>query len=216
MSTRTTTILSLTLIFLATLLSAAVYSRLPEQVASHWNEANQVDGTMSRFWGAFLMPVITTGMLALFLIIPRIDPLKANVETFRGAFNTFIALIVAFMLYVHGLTLAWNMGFDRFNMGAAMLPALGLLFIFAGVMMKKAKRNFFIGIRTPWTLSSDQVWDETHRVGGTLFILSGFLTLFGAFFPQYAFWLLMVPLLGSALFLILYSYFLYRRENQAQ
>lgn len=215
MSTRTTTILSIVLIVIASIISTAVYNQLPQRVASHWNTANQVDGYMSRFWGAFLMPVVTVGMLALFLLLPHIDPLKANVEKFRAAFNGFIAWMVAFMLYVHGLTLAWNLGFDQFDMGAALLPALGLIFIFSGVMMRQAKRNYFIGIRTPWTLSSDQVWDETHRVGGTLFIASGLLALLGAFFPLYAFWLLLAPLLGSAIFLVVYSYVLYQRETKA-
>ncbi|MFZ5822273.1 MAG: SdpI family protein [Chloroflexota bacterium] len=215
MSTRTTTILSIALIVIAFVISAAVHNQLPEQVASHWNTANQVDGYMSRFWGAFLTPVVSAGMLALFLVLPQIDPLKANVEKFRAAFNGFIALMVAFMLYVHGLTLAWNLGFDQFDMGAALLPALGLIFIFAGSMMRQARRNYFIGIRTPWTLSSDQVWDETHRVGGTLFILSGLLALLGAFFPRYAFWLVLAPLLGSSVFLVVYSYVLYQRETKA-
>jgi uncharacterized membrane protein len=215
MSTRNTIILSVVLIVIASVISAAVYDRLPEYPASHWNEASQVDGYISRFWGAFLMPIVSVGMLALFLVLPQIDPLKANVAKFRAVFNGFIALMIAFMLYAHGLTLAWNLGFDQFDMGAALLPALGLIFIFAGVMMRQAKRNYFIGIRTPWTLSSDQVWDETHRVGGTLFIASGLLALLGAFFPRYAFWLLLAPLLGSTVFLVVYSYVLYQRETKA-
>ena len=149
MSTRNTIILSIILITVATIASMLVYNQLPEQVASHWNDAGQVNGHISRFWGAFLMPVATLGILALFLVVPLIDPLKANIAQFRNVFNAFIAMIVAFMVYVHGLTLAWNLGYNSFNMGAAMLPGLGLIFLFAGVMMRKAKRNFFIGIRTP-------------------------------------------------------------------
>lgn len=215
MSTRLTVILSVVLIAIAVVVSVAVYNQLPEQVASHWNAAGQVDGYTSRFWGAFLMPLVSVGMLVLFLVIPHIDPLKANVEKFRSAFNGFIAVIVAFMLYVHGLTLAWNLGYNRFDMGAALLPALGLIFIVAGFLMRQAKRNYFIGIRTPWTLSSDSVWAETHRVGGTLFIVSGLLAFLGAFFPLYAFWLLLVPLLGSTIFLVVYSYLLYRQETKS-
>jgi uncharacterized membrane protein len=184
-------------------------------MASHWNTANQVDGYISRFWGAFLMPVIAAAMLLLFLVIPGIDPLKANIAKFREYFNSFITLIVVFMVYMHVLTMLWNLGYDQFNMGAAMLPAMGLLFIFAGVMMRKAKRNFFIGIRTPWTLSSDRVWDETHRIGSTLFIISGILALLGAFFANYAVWFILVPVLASTLFLLVYSYVLYQRETKS-
>ncbi len=215
MSTRNTIILSILLIIIATVASTLVYNQLPEQVASHWNEANQVNGYISRFWGAFLMPVIALGILVLFLVIPLIDPLKANIAQFRGVFNAFIALMTAFMVYMHGLTLAWNLGYNKFNMGAAMLPGLGLIFLFAGVMMRKAKRNFFIGIRTPWTLSSDYVWNETHRIGSILFIISGLLALLGAFFPLYAFWLLLIPVFASVIFLFVYSYVLYRRETKS-
>jgi uncharacterized membrane protein len=215
MSTRNTIYVTIFLIAFAIVFSLSVYSRLPDQMASHWNTANQVDGYISRFWGAFLMPVISVGMLLLFLIIPQIDPLKANIAKFREYFNAFIALIVGFMVYMHVLTMLWNLGYDQFNMGAVMLPALGLIFVFAGIMMRKAKRNFFIGIRTPWTLSSDYVWDETHRLGSTLFIASGILAMLGAFFPDYAIWFILVPVLGSTLFLLVYSYVLYQRETNA-
>lgn len=215
MSTRNTIFITIFLIVFAVTFSLSVYGRLPEQMASHWNTTNQVDGYISRFWGAFLMPVISVGMLLLFLVIPQIDPLKANIAKFREYFNAFIVLIIGFMVYMHILTMLWNLGYDRFNMGAAMLPAMGLIFIFAGIMMRQAKRNFFIGIRTPWTLSSDHVWDETHRLGSILFIASGILALFGAFFPDYAIWFIMVPVLGSTLFLLVYSYILYQRETNA-
>jgi uncharacterized membrane protein len=184
-------------------------------MASHWGTNDQVNGTMSKFWGVFLMPIITIAMLLLFLVIPSIDPLKANIATFRDYFNSFITLIVVFMVYIYGLTLVWNLGFTSFRMSTAMLPAMGLLFIFVGVMIGKAKRNYFIGIRTPWTLSSDKVWDETHRIGGKLFIASGVVALLGAFFPNYAFWFIMVPVMGTALFTVVYSYYLYQHESKA-
>src|SRR3990172_9478163 len=173
MSTRTTIIFSLILIVLAVLAGILLWDKLPDQMASHWNENDQVDGYMSKFWGMFMMPLVTLGMLGLFLIVPSIDPLKANIAQFRGTFNAFIALIIAFMLYIHGLTLAWSLGYQNFKMSIAMLPFIGVLFIFIGNLMRKAKRNWFIGIRTPWTLSSDRVWDETHRIGSVLFMISG-------------------------------------------
>lgn len=215
MSTRNTIFVAIFLIALAVIFSLSVYGRLPEQMASHWNTANQVDGYTSRFWGAFLMPVIAGAMLVVFLVIPQIDPLKANISQFREYFNAFITLVIGFLVYLHILTMLWNLGYDQFNMGAAMLPAMGLLFIFAGILMRKAKRNFFIGIRTPWTLSSDRVWDETHRLGSILFIASGVLAMLGAFFADDAIWFILVPIFGSTVFLLVYSYVLYQRETRA-
>jgi uncharacterized membrane protein len=216
MNTRLTTIIVLVLILAATVAGASLWNRLPDQMASHWNVNDQVDGYMSKFWGVFLMPVITLGMFLLFLVIPNIDPLKANIAQFREAFNLFIALIVAFMVYIHALTLLWSLGYTGFGMSRAMLPALGVLFIFVGYMLRKAKRNFFIGIRTPWTLSSDRVWDETHRIGAMLFTISGMLALLGSFFGgMTAFVMIMVPMLGSTIFLVIYSYILYQKETNA-
>ncbi|MBI5951959.1 MAG: SdpI family protein [Chloroflexi bacterium] len=216
MTTKTTTIITLVLIGLAVLAGAMLWHQLPNQMASHWNANDEVDGYMSKFWGVSLMPLITLGMLMLFLVLPNIDPLKANITQFRESFNLFIVLIVAFMLYVHGLTLAWSLGYQDFKMSTAMLPFLGVLFIAVGWMLKKAKRNFFIGIRTPWTLSSDTVWDKTHQLGSVLFMASGALSIVGGFFGgMTAFWLMFVPLIGSSLFLIVYSYVLYRGETKA-
>jgi uncharacterized membrane protein len=216
MNTRLTTIIVLVLILAATIAGLSLWNRLPDQMASHWNVNDQVDGYMSKAWGVFLMPLMTLGMFLLFLVIPNIDPLKANIAQFREAFNLFIALMVGFMVYVYTLTLLWNLGYTNLGLGRAMMPALGVLFIFVGYMLRKAKRNFFIGIRTPWTLSSDRVWDETHRVGAMLFTLSGVLALLGSFFGgPTSFVMLMAPLLGSTLFLVIYSYVLYRRETHA-
>ena len=216
MSTKTTSIITLALIALALLAGAVLWNQLPDQMASHWNVNDQVDGYTSKLLGVFLMPLITLGMFALFLVVPNIDPLKANIAKFRESFNLFIVLIVAFMLYIHGLTLAWSLGHQDFKMSGAMLPFMGILFIAIGFMLRKAKRNFFIGIRTPWTLSSDNVWDKTHQLGSILFMVSGaFAIIGGVFGGMAAFWLMFVSLIGSSLFLVVYSYFLYRAETKS-
>lgn len=216
MSTRTTTIVVLLMIIGATLAGLLLWNRLPDQMASHWNANDQVDGYTAKFWGVFLLPLITLGMFVLFLAIPAIDPLKANIAQFREVFNLFIVLMVAFMVYLYGLTLAWNLGYTGFTMSGAMLPALGLLFIFIGFMMRQAKRNFFIGIRTPWTLASDTVWNETHRIGAVLFMISGALAFIGGLFGgMTAFWMMLTPIIGSTVFLLVYSYLLYQRETRA-
>ncbi len=216
MSIKATTILVLVMIVIAVLAGWLLWNQLPEQMASHWNSNDQVDGYMTKFWGVFMMPLVILGMLALFIVVPGIDPLKANIAQFRGAFNLFIVLISAFMLYVHGLTLAWSLGYQEFKMSAAMLPFLGVVFIFIGYMLRQAKRNFFIGIRTPWTLSSDMVWDKTHQLGSILFMASGALAIIGSFFGgMTAFWLFFVPLMASTVVLVVYSYILYRSETKA-
>ena len=170
------------MIVIAIMAGVFLWNQLPEQMASHWNANDEVDGTMPRFWGVFLMPIVTLGMFALFIFIPNMDPLKANIVEFRETFNLFIVFFVTFMLYVHILTLIWSLGYNNFKMSTALLPIIGLMFIFIGYMLRKARRNFFIGIRTPWTLSSDTVWSKTHQLGSILFMLSGVFAMIGGFF----------------------------------
>jgi uncharacterized membrane protein len=212
MSTKTSTTISVILVTIALIAGIFLYARLPDSMPSHWNAAGQVDGYMSKFWGVFMMPIITVALVALFLVIPQIDPLKANIAKFRGAFNWFIVAFVAYMLYIHALTLAASLGV-QFNMTIMLLPVVGLLFIGVGYVMRQAKRNFFIGIRTPWTLSSETVWDETHKLGAKMFMLGGLVTIVSAFLGETGIWLMLVAMLAAAFVPIVYSYILWRREN---
>ncbi len=215
MSNKTSTIISITLIICATLGGLLLWNQLPDPMASHWGVNDQADGSMPKVWGILLMPLMAAGMLILFRVIPAIDPLKANVAEFRESFNTFIVLMMVFLTYIYAITLAWNLGYTDIRMSSAILPAIGLLFFFIGDMMSKAKRNYFIGIRTPWTLASDTVWDETHRVGGMLFKISGALAMVSVLLPPaYAFLMLFVPLMAASIFSVAYSYILFRRETQ--
>ena len=214
MNTKSTAIFSVLIILLFFIVGAFFYNAMPEQMASHWNVNDEVDGYVSRFWGVFMMPLASMFILALFLVLPSIDPLKENIIAFRKEFNLFILVILIFLVYVWLLTIFWNLGFISFNMGTAILPALGFLFVFIGYLIRKSKRNWFIGIRTPWTLSSDTVWAEIHRIGGTLFIVSGFFTVLGVFFGDYGIWFTLLPILSSSLFLYVYSYILYQRETK--
>jgi uncharacterized membrane protein len=186
------------------------YGQMPEVVASHWNDRGEVNGYMSRFWGIFLMPIISLGMLLLFILIPRLDPLKANIEKFRKYFDVFIVLISLFFLYVYLLTIFWNLG-SKFNLVQFMAPAFGVLFYAAGVLIKNSKRNYFIGIRTPWTLQSDEVWDRTHRRGGLLFRVAGVIAAFGVIFPKQAIWLLLAPVGAFTIYIVIYSYLEYKK-----
>ena len=214
MSTRTTIFTSITLIAIAVLAGLLLWDRLPDPMPGHWNAAGEIDGYISKFWGVFLVPIISIALTGLFLIIPRIDPLKANIAQFRAAFNWFIVVFMAYMLYVYALTLVAALG-TPFNMTLMLLPAVGLLFIGVGYLMSGAKRNFFIGIRTPWTLSSDTVWDKTHKLGSRLFMLGGVVTILCAFLGESGIWIMLVAMLGASFVPIVYSYVLYQRETKA-
>lgn len=182
-----------------------LYPQLPERVASHWNAKGEVNGYMGRFWGVFLFPIILTGLLVLFMLIPRIDPLRENIEGFRSYYDGFIVLISLFLFYIFLLTLFWNMG-RRFNMTLVLVPAVGVLYYYLGIMLENAKQNWFIGIRTPWTLSSEVVWNKTHKLGAKLFKAAGALAFLGLLNQSYAVYFMVGPILVASIYTIVYSY----------
>jgi len=204
----------LVLVLLMFIAGLGVYPRLPDLVASHWNARGEVDGYSSKQVVLWLIPGISFILTLFFWAIPRIDPLKKNIADFRPYYNGFIIIFLLYMLGVHLMMLGWSLGYKA-NPLIAISVGLGILFFYAGLMMRKAKRNWFIGIRTPWTLSSESVWNKTHAIGGKLFQAAGILTLFGIFWPKAAIWIMLIPILGVSVYAIVYSYVLYQRENRA-
>ena len=189
-----------------------LYPQMPDTMASHWNERGEVDGYMSKFWGVFLMPIISVFMLLLFLIIPSIDPLKDNVAKFRRFFDDFVILLNAFLFYIYLLTIFWSLG-ARFDMGQYIAPAIGILFYYAGVLTEHAKMNWFIGVRTPWTLSSEAVWDKTNQRAGKLFKLAAVSAVLGVFFKNYTFYFVIIPVLLLTIYVVIYSYIEHKKET---
>jgi len=206
---KKTNLIILLIIVASFVLAFYFYPQMPEQMASHWNTQGQVDDYMPKFWGSFLMPIICIGIFLLFILIPKIDPLKKNIAKFRIYFDWFIILIILFLFYIYSLAISWNLG-CRFQMGKMMIPALALLFFYIGILLKHAKRNWFIGIRTPWTLSSDIVWQKTNELGSKLFKISAIIALAGILFNEYAMWLVLIPIIASALYLLIFSYLEYQ------
>ncbi len=210
MTTKTSITISLVLIAIAAAAGLILSPQFPDPMPSHWNAAGEIDGYMPKFWGIWLMPLMTLGITLLLAFIPAIDPLKANVDKFRGFYNFFIVGFVIYMTYIYALTLAAALGIS-FNMSFMMLPAIGLLFIALSFLIKNAKRNFFIGIRTPWTLSSDEVWDQTHALGAQSFRIGGLLAMISILFGEYGIWLFLAACLLAAFVPVVYSYILWRK-----
>lgn len=203
-------IIIMVLIFLSFLSGIYFYNQMPEQMASHWNSHGEVDNYVSRFWGLFLMPVVSSAIFLIFMAIPKIDPLKSNIKKFREYYDGFVLLLIVFLIYIYTLTLLWNLGYD-FNMSRMIIPAIGLILFYAGILSENAKMNWFVGIRTPWTLSSEKVWEKTNKLGGKLFKIAGVLAFLGVFFPKHAVWLIIIPVLALVAFIFAYSYFEYRK-----
>ncbi len=199
------------IIIVSFIIAFIVFPHMPDTMASHWNAQGIADGKMSRGWGVFFMPCLMLALALLLLVIPRIDPLQKNVKTFQKEYDRIVAGILLFLLYLYTLTLVWNSGV-QFNMMRLLSPAFAALFILIGVMLPKTRRNWFIGIRTPWTLSSDKVWEKTHHQGGLCFIAAGLLALGGVILPSYAIWFILAPPVLAAVYTVVYSYILFRKS----
>ncbi len=215
MKFKKTNIVLVSLILLSFGMGIYLYPQMPEKMASHWNINGEVDGYLSKFWGLFLMPLFSIGILLIYLIVPKIDPLKRNIEKSRKYFDGFIILLLLFLLYLYILTIFWNLEL-KFDIGQAMMPALAILFYYCGILLEKVKRNWFIGIRTPWTLSSDKVWNKTHKLGGKLFKIAGLFVLLGLFFKKYIFWFVLAPIFIAVVYIIAYSYFEYQKVKKSK
>ena len=194
-------------------MSVAFYNQLPEEIITHWNTQGEPNGYMSKEVGLFLLPVLGLIITAILLVIPMIDPLKKNIHEFIKYYNLFILIILGFFLYIHAITILANLGYD-IDIGQLLSPAIGVLFFFVGVLIGHVKKNYTIGIRTPWTLASEKVWDKTHEKGKTLFKASGVICFFGLIIPEYAFWFILAPILVSVVYLFVYSYIEFRNEEK--
>jgi uncharacterized membrane protein len=200
-------------LILTFIITIAVYPTAPDRVVSHWNAAGQPDGYMSKFWGLGIIPLIMTACIALFVVIPRLDPLKKNYDKFRNYYEGFILLFVLFLLAIQVQIIVWSTGY-HISPNLTLPVLIGILFIYIGFLTEHAEQNWFVGIRTPWTLSSRTVWKKTHELGGKLFKIAGIISFAGLLFQDLAIWFILVPVLAVAAFTIVYSYVEIQKENK--
>jgi uncharacterized membrane protein len=193
--------------------SAAVYQRLPETIPTHWDVDGHVNGWSSRAFGAWITPVLLLGLWALVRILPAIDPKGANYAKFGGAFEAIIESLMLFLLAMHILVLRAGLGQSAPIQRVVPIGA-GFLLIVVGNLLPRMRPNWFIGIRTPWTLSSDRVWEKTHRFGGRVFVAGGILIVLSAFAsPQAASIVLVTVVVLAAAVVLIYSYAEWKREQ---
>ena len=194
------------------------HDRLPEKVPIHWNLRGEPDGWVPRD-GALgyllILPGVMAGVTLLGLALPWLSPRGFDLDRFRETFEYIIALIVAMFGYIHLVTLLAGFGLG-FDLNRVLLGGLFLFFALLGNVLGKVQRNFYVGIRTPWTLASEAVWIRTHRVGAWLFTACGLaaaLAALAGLHPVVCF----VLLAPAALVPIFYSLWLYKKlEKQGR
>jgi len=209
---KITTVASILIIVLSFLASAYAYPLMQGQIATHWNIYGEPNGYMPAAIGLFLLPIMSVILLLFFLVIPIIDPLKINYKAFGKYYDYFVLAMTGFLFYLNILSIVFNLGYD-FNISQALTPGFAVLIFILGSLTENAKPNWFVGIRTPWTLSSMGVWDKTHKLGGKLFKGSAIISLVGLLFPDISMFFTTIPLIASAFYLFVYSYLEFEKEK---
>lgn len=199
------------LILCSYVLSLLAIPYLPNEVAIHWNVAGEPDDFMNKWWGALLFPLFLTSITFLLIYLPKIDPRKENYEKFEKAYRIFLHVFVIFFVSLHVVTLAYNMGIS-IQVDVVVPIGVGGLFIVFGNYMPKIKPNYFFGIRTPWTLENETVWQKTHRVGGKVFVIMGVLVMLTVFAESvWRFVFLLIIVFSGTIYLFVQSYIFSRK-----
>ena len=185
------------------------YPGLPDPMPSHWNAAGQVNGWLPKFWGAFLLPIMMAVLWLVFLVLPRISPRGFEMEPFLKAWGVLKVTVLGLLLLLDVQILRAARHSGELSQ-TAVFAGMGVLFIVIGNLLGKVTRNFFVGIRTPWTLASEEVWYRTHRLAGKLFVLAGIVVAANALIG-FKLWTMMAAIGLAALIPVVYSYVVYKR-----
>lgn len=204
---KKTLILTTLVCLLPALAGAAIYSRLPETMATHWNLSGEADGWSSRAFAVFGLPLIVTGLnLALYFGL-NADPKRGNMSPALRLISQWTCPVVSVLC--GGLTLAKGLHYDV-RIERVMPVFAGLLFVIVGNYLPKTKQSYTMGIRLPWTLHSEENWNRTHRLAGFLWVIGGLYFLVMSFFG-FSPARFVIPMLVMVLVPMLYSYLLYRK-----
>lgn len=187
-----------------------VFNRLPDQIPRQWGLDGSVNSYMGREW-IFLLALLPIVLLLLFNILPKVDPRKDNYKLHDSSYHIIILSISILLIVVTNITVAKSLGLN-IDIKIVVISLVGILMIIIGNLMPRIRPNYFLGIRTPWTLANSDVWTKTHRVGGWSFIILGLSFIIAAFLPVTASLVVtLTALVSMVLWPVIYSYKLYKR-----
>ncbi|MBH0157232.1 SdpI family protein [Fictibacillus sp. 5RED26] len=199
------------LIALSILIGVFAYPYLPDQMPMHWNIHGEVDGYWDKQYAAFFPPLLMIVLMALFIFMPRIDPKKENYKKFSSSYTIFITIMNVFFLLLQSMTISYGLGVN-IDISLVVNLGIGLLFIVLGNYLPRIKHNYFIGVRTPWTLANEKTWRKTHQLSGKLFVVAGILLVAISFLPGiYKFTGMLVVVLSTVLIATIASYVFFNR-----
>ena len=202
------------LVLVGVLVSVAVYARLPETMAVHWNAQGNPDGWMPRPFGAFFAPALMLVLWGVLRGVRHLDPRQESYARFDGAYETIVAAVLVLVLATHGITIAAALGY-RVPIGRLVPSLVGALFVVVGNVMPRLRPNWWFGVRTPWTLSNDRVWARTHRLAGFSMAAAGVVTIVAALAlpPAMGIPVMLAAVVAAVFAPAVYSYLSWRREQ---
>jgi uncharacterized membrane protein len=190
---------------------------LPEglQLPIHWNIDGEVDRYADGYIAFLFPPTVMIIILTIISVLSELDPRKKNIQLSHKSIAAFSLAITLLMVTIQISYIAMVNGFEV-PMMMILGFSIGILFIIIGNYLGKTRSNFFIGIRTPWTLSSDAVWQKTHRLAGKLFMIAGFIIVIScSFIPSNNLGVLVIlTVLPAALIPCVYSWWIWKEEQK--
>lgn len=186
---------------------------LPDQIPMHWNVAGEIDSYANKDYGVFYLPLMMLAMLVLFYFLPKIDPKKDNYEIFKKEWQIIRAGIIVFFAYLQGVIIYTSIN-STTDIRPLMFVGLGALFVLIGNYLSKVRQNYFLGVKLPWTLASEDNWNKTHRFASWTFVLAGLVFLIEAVFPFYSELIIGLAIFSAIALPILYSYWIFRKKSR--
>jgi uncharacterized membrane protein len=189
------------------------WGSLPARIPVHWNVRGQIDGWGPR-WLLWIFSILPALMGGLLWILPRFDPKRVNYARHETAFQVTMGVLAVIMASVFWMTFASSLG-HPVRVGFILPLILGLGFILMGNFLPQVKFNYTFGVRTPWTLSNEEVWRRTHRIAGAVFIAMGLGAIVAAFFEGKAISALFLagPMILGIVFLFVFSWWIHRKAR---
>lgn len=208
---KVNTYLILKIFFILLMLMGAVifWNFLPAEMPMHWNVAGEVDRYWPKLYGAFFAPLLAALFVILFSFLSKIDPKKEKYKLFRKPWEMIQLGILGFITYLQFVTIYMSMH-PAADITKFIFVGIGIMFVLLGNYMGKIRQNYFIGVKTPWALADERVWNKTQRMGGIFFVLCGLMFILEAFLQWYIMPIFIVSISLTVIVPIVYSYLVYR------
>lgn len=204
---------SLAVLLLSFIFAAWAYPRMPEIVPTHWGINGEPDGFSSREFGAWFFPFLNLGLYVMLIVVPKIDPKKKNYAKFESSYRLIRTVMVVFLSLIYVAASLAGIGYDV-DIGRVVPVLVSALIILIGNVIGRVKFNYFVGVRTPWTLANETVWKKTHLFASRSMVVGGLIALAASLFleKQMLFAVFMTAILASSFVPVIYSYFVYQKE----